>query len=82
MKKSVVVMSLARRSTGAVALQGVLTRWGCIIKTRLGIHDGVANACTDNGLIILELVASAAQETKFLKELRSVPALKSKHIKL
>lgn len=82
MKISVLVISLDKRSSGAVALQGVLTRWGCIIKTRLGIHAGIAGSCTDSGLIILELMATSAQKLKFIKELKSVPALKLKAVEL
>jgi hypothetical protein len=31
----------------------VLTGWGCMIKTRLGIHEGTMEDCSERGLIIL-----------------------------
>ena len=42
----------------------MLTDWECIIKTRLGIHDGVMENCSDQGLIILELAGDRKQMTE------------------
>ncbi len=82
MQVSIVVLSLGKRHAEAVTLQGVLTQWGCIIRTRLGIHGAVGSSCSDRGLIILEVVSTAAQKAKFLKDLRRVPALKVKSVDL
>jgi len=46
-----------------------LTTWGCIIKTRFGIHDGVLDKCTDNGLSILELVGEQSQKEEMLRKI-------------
>lgn len=56
MQKTLLVILMSHRNKNAFALQGVLTEYGCIIKTRLGIHDGVLDQCSEAGLIILELV--------------------------
>ncbi len=41
MKKTVMVVLISHRHDAAAKVQAVLTGWGCMIKTRLGIHEGV-----------------------------------------
>jgi hypothetical protein len=55
MSKHVLLILIGKRTESAVNVQKILTAWGCIIKTRLGIHDGVLEHCSDSGLLILEL---------------------------
>jgi hypothetical protein len=54
--RSILLVLVSKRSKSAIEVQKILTEWGCSIKTRLGIHDGVGDRCSDSGLIILELV--------------------------
>ncbi len=39
----------------ASAVQDVLTKYGCNIKTRIGLHEVDNDYCAPNGLIVLEL---------------------------
>jgi hypothetical protein len=55
MKKSTLLILIGKRNEDAIKVQQILPAWGCIIKTRLGIHDGVLGNCSDEGLLILEL---------------------------
>jgi hypothetical protein len=55
MSKFVLLILIGKRNESAVNVQKILTAWGCIIKTRLGIHDGVLENCSDQGLLMLEL---------------------------
>ena len=61
MGKTILIALLSKRRGAAVEFQRIITDFGCIIKTRLGIHDGVLDKCSDQGLIILELVGDRAQ---------------------
>ena len=54
--KTILLILIGNRKDSAVKVQQILTAWGCNIKTRLGIHDGVLENCSDTGLLILELV--------------------------
>lgn len=54
--KTILLILIGKRKQAAVQVQKVLTGWGCMIKTRLGLHDGVLENCSDKGLLILELV--------------------------
>lgn len=79
MEKNVVIIYQKNREETAVKLQSILTKYGCFIKTRLGIHDGVMNACTPTGLIILETIG----DTKEIKNMISeISALKDTDVKL
>ncbi|TCO08353.1 hypothetical protein [Natronoflexus pectinivorans] len=55
MKRDVLLILVNHRRETAENVQKILTGWGCYIKTRLGIHDGVLENCSDSGLIFLEL---------------------------
>ena len=82
MKKTILVASLDHRSRCAQAFQKALTQFGCHIKTRIGIHDGVLNQCSDRGLIILELVGAPAQISDFSRRLKAIPGVKVKTVKV
>lgn len=56
MEKYVLLILVGKRKEAAVSVQKTLTAWGCLIKTRLGIHDGVLGDCSEKGLIMCELV--------------------------
>lgn len=47
---------LDNRTQTAVDFQKTLTEYGCIIKTRLGLHNASASACSPNGIILLEVI--------------------------
>lgn len=42
------------RTANAKTVQELLTRFGCSIKMRLGLHE-ISNVCAEDGLIILQL---------------------------
>lgn len=78
MKKTVLVMVMRHRRETAVKVQKIMTEHGCIIKTRLGIHDGVLDTCSDVGLIILELAGGSAEKRTLAKKLNTVQEVKAK----
>ena len=39
-------------------VQSVLTKYGCNIRTRIGIHDADGKHCSTCGLLILDLVGA------------------------
>ncbi|MGE5457857.1 MAG: hypothetical protein ACM3RX_05845 [Methanococcaceae archaeon] len=69
MKKTLLVILLGHRKETAVNVQKVLTGWGCLIKTRLGIHDGVLDNCSNTGLIILELVGKQEDREELARKI-------------
>ena len=52
--KDLMAILIDCRKEHAPNLQKVLTFWGCLIKTRLGIHDGVLDKVLERFNMILE----------------------------
>lgn len=82
MKKSILLVLIGKRKEDAVKVQQILTGWGCIIKTRLGIHDGVLENCSDEGLLILELYGTDEQKQELTRKVAVVPGVSSKLVEL
>ncbi len=82
MTKSILLILVGKRKDTAVKVQQVLTGWGCIIKTRLGIHDGVLENCTDEGLLILELYGSNEQKEELTRKVSVLPGVEAKLVEL
>jgi hypothetical protein len=82
MTKTVVLIMVANRKEAAVKVQQVLTGWGCMIKTRLGIHDGVLEQCTETGLLILEVVGEEEKKAEMERKLNVIPGVVAKRVDL
>lgn len=82
MGKHILLILIGKRKESAVKVQQVLTAWGCIIKTRLGIHDGVMENCSDEGLVICELVGTKEQQDELARKVAVIPDVSSKLIDL
>ncbi|AFN74163.1 hypothetical protein MROS_0922 [Melioribacter roseus P3M-2] len=82
MKKSILLVLVGKRKEEAVKVQQILTAWGCMIKTRLGIHDGVLENCSDSGLIMLELVGEDEKKEELERKLSVLPGVTAKLVNL
>lgn len=82
MKKQILLILIGNRKESAVMVQKILTGWGCMIKTRLGIHDGVLDECSDSGLLILEVVGDKNKHKEMARKLDLVKGVKTKFVEL
>ena len=82
MEKSVLLVLIDNRKESAEKVQKILTGWGCYIKTRLGMHDGVLDNCYDHGLIFLELVGEGAKHEELMRKLELVKGVDAKLVSL
>jgi hypothetical protein len=82
MSKNVLLILVGKRKDEAVKVQQILTGWGCIIKTRLGIHDGVNEHCSDEGLLILELAGTEEQIQELTRKVSVLPGVSAKLVSL
>lgn len=80
--KTILIVLISKRKDAAVNVQKILTGWGCIIKTRLGIHDGVMEDCTEEGLLILELVGKDEEKEELTRKLSLLKGVAVKSIDL
>lgn len=59
--RTIMGIEIQNREELAVKVQGLLTKHGCVIKTRLGLHE-TGNFCSPSGLIILEFAQGDTAE--------------------
>lgn len=67
MAKVIMGIQLQQRVETATAVQNLLTKYGCSIQTRLGVHQASDDACSQRGLIILEFIDQADKEIAALE---------------
>ena len=75
MSKVIMGIELEQRKETATDVQSVLTEYGSVIKTRIGLHTAVDEGgdSSEKGLILLEMSNNSEKETKGLeKELSEI----------
>jgi hypothetical protein len=82
MKRTVLLILVSQRKEAAEMVQKILTGWGCFIKTRLGIHDGVLEHCSDSGLIFLELTGEPEKHEEIARKLNLVKGVDARLVPL
>ena len=65
---TIMIIKLEPRISVAPTVQEVLTKHGCIIHTRLGLHEATKDSCANSGLIILNLMNEEKEEINRLNE--------------
>ena len=60
------------RQQEAGKIQNVLTKYGCSIKTRLGLHEVTNEVSSTSGLLLLELTGNVSEMDKLENELLAV----------
>lgn len=53
---TIIGIKISNRLQSAISVQEVLTKFGCIIKTRIGLHEEINGQCSPKGLILLEII--------------------------
>jgi hypothetical protein len=67
MKHTIFGVHITSRVDNVPAVQAVLTKYGCNIRTRLGLHDADSTSCSPGGLVIID--AFGAETEDFYREL-------------
>jgi len=63
---------VSNRLEASKQIQATLTKFGCSIKTRLGLHEVVDDHCSTSGLILLELTGDQGEALKLENELLKI----------
>ena len=71
-KHILVGVHITARAEHAGQVQQVLTKYGCSIRTRLGLHEADAGLCSPNGLILLEMTEDEPAAAEMVAELKSI----------
>ena len=82
MKSCSTIMAILQenRLDTAVKVQDVLTKYGCYIRVRLGLHDAAVDQCTNRGLILLQLCGEDLPISEMEAELTEINSVKVKYM--
>ena len=76
---TIMAIKLTPRNAAAPKVQEILTKYGCIIQTRLGLHEASKDMCSQSGLILLNLLNDDKDEINRLNaELNSIDGVVAK----
>ncbi len=70
------------RVNNAIAFQETLTKNGCKIKTRLGLHETSEEYCANDGLIVLQPCGTKEEVEQLLEDLNNLKGIVAKIIDL
>lgn len=70
MKHTIFGIHISQRTENVPAVQATLTKYGCNIRTRLGIHDADATSCSPSGLVLVDVFG--ADVDVFFNELKAL----------
>lgn len=60
---------------GSMKIQNILTKYGCSIRTRLGLHDIDEDYARETGLILLELTGDLQECLRLENELLALEGI-------
>lgn len=78
---NIMAVVVNHRLENALEVQRVLTKYGCIIRMRLGMHEA-GDVCSQEGLIIMQLSGTNEEIMNFESELNSIQGVKANHIEI
>jgi len=71
-KTTILGVLLRKRTITATSFQEILSKYGCSIKTRIGIHNASDNVCSPDGVILLDVIGEDAEIQSLEKDLRNI----------
>jgi len=71
-KTTILGVFLRKRTITSAALQEILSKYGCSIKTRIGIHTANENVCSPDGVILLDVIGEASEIAALESELKAI----------
>lgn len=78
----VIGVRMDNRVGNSLSFQQALTRNGCKIKARIGLHEASEDVCARDGLIILQPCGEKEEVEKLVRELNRLDGITAKLIDL
>ena len=75
--RTIMAVTISKRIAEAVKVQQVLTKYGCIIKLRVGMHE-TGDVCTEDGLVLLHLCGTKKEVAALKAGLNKIKGVKAK----
>jgi len=77
MFSQIMIVKVNDRKKSAIPIQKVLTKYGCGIETRIGLHEST-KMCANAGIIILQLTGTKKENIMLKTQLSKLPGVKAK----
>lgn len=74
----VIGVRMDNRVGNALKFQEVLTKNGCKIKARLGLHETGEDSCANDGLILLQPCGELSEIKALVGDFNTLPGIKAK----
>ncbi len=78
----VIGIRMNNRTVNAVHFQETLTKNGCQLRARLGLHEAGGDVCANDGLIVLQPCGTKAEVESLTAELNALEGVTAKLIDL
>ena len=78
----IIGVRMENRIDNAVKFQETLTKNGCKIKARLGLHDVSEGTCSNDGIIVLHPCGTKDDVEALVKELNNLDGVTARYIDL
>lgn len=78
--QTIMAISIDNRHADAPKFQELITRYGCLIKTRIGLHQ--IDSCAEDGLIILQICGDDAAIQALGAEINSLESARAQWMRL
>ncbi len=82
MTQNFLLIVINKRKNDSVKVQQVLTEWGCLIKTRLGLHSDTLENCSEVGTIFIELVGEVDKHKELAELLGKMSGVTAKLVEM
>ncbi|OGI21037.1 MAG: hypothetical protein A2287_05245 [Candidatus Melainabacteria bacterium RIFOXYA12_FULL_32_12] len=72
-KVTILGVLLANRTVTSPCFQEIISKHGCNIKTRIGLHTVSDGKCSTDGVILLETIGTDEEIESLAKDIEAIP---------
>ena len=76
----IVAIHITDRIKKAQDVQKIISDYGCYIKTRLGLHEASDDFCSNNGIILLEMLGNTEKASEMQGKLKEIEGVEVQDI--
>lgn len=73
---TIIGVKLTDRAESSIEFQQILTKFGCYIQTRIGLHHSQNGVCTNTGIVLLDVADDCSELVEELSKHWSVQTMK------
>ncbi len=79
MECNIMIVKIGERRKKSPEVQEVLSKFGCSIKTRLGLHEA-GDVCSEEGVLILQLTGERSEMKGLERALNDLESVKAQMV--